>query len=116
MCRTRSIREKILKLYFPGTNLTNTVFNNHMYLCVCHMFSTYRSTFLYTVQSDIFQPQTSVTIEPGSGEAEVTILPIVDERYEADQESLTVRIVSVTGGNIDEERQEAIVNILDNDG
>jgi hypothetical protein len=67
------------------------------------------------VQSDIFEPQTSVTIEPGSGEAEVIILPTVDERYEADQESLTVRIVSVTGGNIDEERQEAIVTILDND-
>ena len=72
--------------------------------------------YLSTVRSDIFPPPTSVTVEPGATGTEVIISPLIDERYEAEEESLTVRIVSVSSGSIDEERQEATVTILDGDG
>lgn len=47
--------------------------------------------------------------------ADVIITINQDSIYEADQEVLRVRIVSVTGGAVDPERQEATVTILDDD-
>ena len=71
----------------------------------------------FAVGFDIFDLVTNVTVmttEVGS-RALVRIDPIFDERYEEDEEFLTVRIVSVSDGLIDPESQEATVIILDMD-
>lgn len=47
--------------------------------------------------------------------AEVIITINSDDIYEADEEVLLVRIVSVTGGAVDPERQEATITIVDDD-
>ena len=49
------------------------------------------------------------------GTAEIIITINSDDIYEADEEVLLVRIVSVSGGVVDPERQEAIITIVDDD-
>ena len=46
---------------------------------------------------------------------EVFIEASMDGLYEEDEETLIVRIVSVTAGGIDPESQEATITILDSD-
>ena len=49
------------------------------------------------------------------GTAEIFITINSDDIYEADEEVLLVRIVSVSGGVVDPERQEATIIIVDDD-
>ena len=45
--------------------------------------------------------------------AVILITPLPDDIYENDEESFRVRIVSVSGGELDRERDEATVTIID---
>ena len=49
------------------------------------------------------------------GTAEIIVTINSDDIYEADEEVLLVRIVSVSGGVVDPERQETTITILDDD-
>ena len=58
---------------------------------------------------------TTYTLTPEANTTEVPIFPTFDERFEADEESFTVRIVGVSNGTIAPDRGEATVTIIDSD-
>ena len=55
----------------------------------------------------------SVRLDRQTLSAEVPIIPMFDDLYEAEREFFTVRIVDVVGGVIDPETDTATVAIID---
>ena len=80
-------------------------------LTICFMFSPSSAA-----GRDIFESGVrNVEINPESQEGILLVGINRDGLYEADEESLTVRIISVSTGTIDPARQDATVTIIDRD-
>lgn len=74
-------------------------------------------TSISAVGRDVFQTDVAnYTLNIETATAVVFININNDDVYEADEESLVARIILVSSGRIDPERQEATVTIVDEDG